>query len=69
VKTQLWVAVSVYVLVAIVKKRLLQKRSLYTILQVFSINLFEKKPILQVLESDFHANEESDSRKQLILFE
>jgi len=69
VKIQLWVAVSVYVLVAIVKKRLLQKRSLYTILQIFSINLFEKTPILQVLESDFHASEEGDSRKQLILFE
>ena len=49
VKTQIWIAISVYVLVAIVKKRLKIDLSLYTILQIFSITLFEKKPILQVL--------------------
>jgi len=48
VKTQVWVAVSVYVLVAVIKKRLGLAHSLYTILQILSIALFEKKPILQV---------------------
>jgi hypothetical protein len=48
-KTQIWVAVSVYVLVAIVRKRLGLKASLYQILQIFSPTLFEKVPILQAL--------------------
>jgi hypothetical protein len=48
VKTQVWIAVSVYVLVAIIKKQLKLEHSLYTILQILSISLFEKKPILQV---------------------
>jgi len=50
VKTQVWIAISVYVLVAIVRKRLNLDLSLYTILQILSISLFEKKPILQALE-------------------
>ena len=45
VKTQVWVAVSVYVLVAILKKRLQLPQSLYTILQVLSVTLFEKMPV------------------------
>lgn len=49
VKTQVWTAISVYVLVAIVKKQLSLDLSLYTILQIFSVTLFEKVPILQVL--------------------
>ncbi len=49
VKTQILIAISVYVLVAIMKKRLKIDLSLYTILQILSITLFEKKPILQVL--------------------
>ncbi|MBN2291145.1 MAG: IS4 family transposase [Pirellulales bacterium] len=49
VKTQIWIAISVYVLVAIVKKQLQIDRSLYSILQILSITLFEKTPILQVL--------------------
>lgn len=49
VKTQIWIAVSVYVLVAILKKRLKLEASLYTILQILSLNLFEKAPLLQVL--------------------
>jgi hypothetical protein len=49
VKTQIWVAISVYVLVAIVKKRLNLDLSLYTILQILSVSLFEKVPILQAL--------------------
>jgi hypothetical protein len=50
VKTQIWIAVSVYVLVAIVRKRLGLEVSLYQILQVLSLTLFEKTPILQVLQ-------------------
>jgi len=67
VKTQIWIAVSVYVLVAILKKRLELKQSLYTILQIFSLTLFEKKPILQVFaDADYTFDEEGDE-KQLIL--
>lgn len=47
VKTQVWTAISVYMLVAILKKRLKLNHSLYTILQILSVNIFEKKPILQ----------------------
>ena len=53
VKTQVWIAISIYVLVAIIKKRLDIQHSLYTILQVLSVTVFEKAPILQVL-SDFN---------------
>jgi hypothetical protein len=53
-KTQIWIAISVYVLVAIVKKRLNVPRSLYTILQILSVTLFEKIPISQALsETDY----------------
>ena len=51
VKTQIWIAISVYVLVAIIKKRLNLDSSLYTILQILSVTLFEKTPILQALSS------------------
>jgi hypothetical protein len=51
VKTQIWIAVSVYVLVAIVRKRLEVEASLYQILQVLSLTLFEKTPILRALQS------------------
>lgn len=47
VKTQIWSAVSVYILVAIIKKRLNLEASLYTLLQVFSVTLFEKMPLNQ----------------------
>ena len=50
VKTQIWIAMTVYVLVAIVKKRLGLKQDLYTLLQIFSLTLFEKKPILGLLQ-------------------
>ena len=56
VKTQIWIAISTYILVAILKKRLSIQESLYTILQVLSVTLFEKSPILEVLrdyETDF----------------
>jgi len=68
VKTQIWTAISVYVLVAIVKKRLGLKRSLYSILQILSISLFEKEPIFQVLSNDGPTFEEVDPEKQLLLF-
>ena len=69
VKTQIWIAVSVYVLVAIVRKRLSLESSLYQILQILSLTLFEKTPILQALQaSDFHEGL-SDPGNQLILFD
>jgi len=69
VKTQIWIAVSVYVLVAIVRKRLGLKSSLYQILQVLSVTLFEKTPILQALQpSNSHQNS-LDSANQLNLFD
>ena len=69
VKTQIWIAISVYVLVAIIKKRLKIDLSLYTILQIFSITLFEKKPILQVLTDTDYKNKITSSHIQLKLFE
>src|SRR2546427_1468547 len=69
VKTQIWIAVSVYVLVAIIRKRLRLDASLYQILQILSITLFEKIPILQALEaSDSQENLVNDPN-QLILFD
>ena len=68
VKTQIWTAVAVYVLVAIVKKRLGLEKSLYTILQILSISLFEKEPIFQALSRDGLTFDEVDPEKQLPLF-
>jgi len=68
VKTQIWIAISVYVLVAIVKKRLNLSLSLYTILQIVSVSLFEKTPILQALTTTDYNDNENDFRRQLILF-
>ena len=68
VKTQIWIAVSAYVLVAIVRKRMGLEASLYQILQILSVTLFEKTPILQALQpSDSHENLLNDPN-QLILF-
>ena len=69
VKTQIWIAVSVYVLVAIVKKRLDLDASLYTLLQILSLTLFEKIPILQALSQDPPATEQVGPDNQLKLFE
>jgi hypothetical protein len=69
VKTQIWVAVSIYVLVAIVRKRLDLEASLYQILQILSVTLFEKTPILQALQASDSQEELSDPRNQLILFD
>ena len=68
-KTQIWVAVSVYVLVAIVRKRLALEASLYQILQILSVTLFEKTPILQVLQASDSENDLPDTGNQLILFD
>lgn len=68
VKTQIWIAVSVYVLVAIVRKRLELEASLYQILQILSLTLFEKTPILCALQAiDADANF-TENVNQLILF-
>ena len=68
VKMQIWIAISVYVLVAIIKKRLKLKASLYTILQILSVTLFEKTPILQALTNVEYKDEMDMSRNQLNLF-
>jgi len=69
VKTQIWIAVSAYVLVAIVRKRLALGSSLYQILQILSITLFEKTPILQALQPSGDDENNPDSANQLILFD
>jgi hypothetical protein len=69
VKTQIWIAVSVYVLVAIVRKRLGLEDSLYRILQIFSVTIFEKAPILRVFEAFDSQSELLDLSNQLILFD
>ena len=69
VKTQIWIAVSVYVLVAIVRKRLGLEARLYQILQILSVTLFEKTPILQALQASDFENDLPDTGNQLILFD
>ncbi len=68
VKTQIWIAVSIYVLVAIVKKRLNLDASLYTILQIVSVNLFEKTPLPQLLMNTDNQSEVLLNHNQLELF-
>lgn len=68
VRTQVWIAISVYVLVAIIKKRLHLKPSLYTILQIFSVNIFEKTPVLQLLTKNKNNEIQLDNDNQLKLF-
>jgi hypothetical protein len=69
VKTQIWIAVSVYVLVAIVRKRMSLESSLYQILQILSLTLFEKTPILQALQASDFQEESPDPGNQLNLFD
>ena len=69
VKTQIWIAVSVYVLVAIVKKRLDLDASLYTLLQILSLTLFEKMPILQALSQAPSTSDPIADANQLNLFD
>lgn len=69
VKTQIWIAISVYVLVAIIKKRFILQHSLYTILQILSLTVFEKLPITQALTDFYVTNALDDIPNQLLLFE
>jgi hypothetical protein len=69
VKTQIWIAVSIYVLVAIVRKRLGLEISLYQMLQVLSVTLFEKTPILRALQQPCSDDDLLDPGKQMILFD
>lgn len=69
VKSQLWIAVSVYVLVAIVKKRLNVSASLYEILQILSLTMFERMPLDQLLAQVVADDIDYDSANQLFLFE
>jgi len=69
VKSQIWIAISVYVLVAIIKKRLKIDQSLYTILQILSLSLFEKMPMYQALTNTTYTKEITMIHKQLSLFD
>ena len=68
VKTQIWIAVSVYVLVAIVKEQLAPERNLYTLLQILSLSLFEKMPILQAFSQKEYIIQNYQNDNQLPLF-
>jgi hypothetical protein len=68
VKTQIWIAISVYVLVAIIKKRLKTTMSLYTILQILSVTSFEKKSLYQALTETSYKNINKENHNQLELF-
>lgn len=69
VKTQIWIAISIYVLVAIIKKQLNLSTSLYTILQVLSVTSFEQLPIPQVLTDSYYIPDTAGSDKQLLLID
>ena len=69
VKTQIWIAISTYLLVAILKKRLRIEMPLYTILQILSVSLFEKTPILQAFQAWDYETEIHESHNQLMLFD
>jgi len=69
VKTQIWIAISVYVLIAIIKKELRLELSLYTILQILSVTLLEKEPILQTLTKYSRTKTTEVHYNQLFLFD
>ena len=69
VKTQIWTAVAVYVLVAIIKKRLNINLSLYTMLQILSVSVFEKMPLVQILTDNDYNMKQTNTTNQLILFD
>ena len=69
VKSQIWIVVSVYVLVAIIKKRLNLDASLYTLLQILSVTLFERMPIQKALQGIEHSSVDLDLGNQLNLFD
>jgi hypothetical protein len=66
VKTQIWISICVYVLVAIVKKQVASERSLYSILQILSVNAFEQEPLHQVIRDSSPQIPEGDNRNQLL---
>jgi hypothetical protein len=68
VKTQIWIAVSIYLLVAILKKRLDLPGSLHTILKILEVNIFEKKPIIQIVKDAYKQEPEPNLCNQLNLF-
>jgi hypothetical protein len=68
VKTQIWIALSVYLLVAILAKRLKIERDLYTILQILSVSLFEKVDLYQALTASSYTNQNTEAANQLQLF-
>ena len=68
VKIQIWIAISIYVLVAIVKKKLRLKKSLYEILQILSVTIFEKDQLFQALMENDSKTEQPQNDKQLMLF-
>jgi hypothetical protein len=69
VKTQIWSAIAIYVLVAIVRRRLKLDLELYSMLQILSVSLFEKVPLLQVLTQNTQQSEAPDTRNQLQMFD
>jgi len=69
VKAQIWIAVSVYLLVAIVKKRLGLKMSLYTILQILSVSIFEKTPLVELFSQSNYNTPQPPRPNQLLLFD
>ena len=69
VKTQICIAIAIYVLIAILKKRLKIQQSLYTILQILSVTLFEKEPVLQALTNHESEFDKEQTSNQLNLFE
>ena len=69
VKTQVWIAISVYVLVAIIKKRLKLEVSLYTILQILSVTIFERMPLNQIVTNSEYKPENRNMPNQLNLFD
>jgi IS4 transposase len=69
VKTQIWIAITVYVLVAIVKKKLKLEQSLYTILQILSVAVFEKTPIDRALARTDYTEQNYSAPNQLQLFD
>ena len=69
VKSQIWMAIATYLLIAILKKQLDLKTSLYEILQILSVSLFDKTPVNQLLIKQKDSNENNKDHNQLILFD
>jgi len=67
--TQVWIAISIYLIVAIMKKKMHMEKSIYTILQILSVSLFEKMPIRQAFQENEKINSSAQTCNQLIIFE